>query len=145
LKDSNVEPPETRYTKSGDAHIAYQVVGDGPIDLLFVNEWLNHIDEQWGEPRIATFLDGLTQSSRLILFNPRGVGASDPLPTTQSPTAEEWMDDGLAALDAVGIEQAAVLGVGAGRVDRAPARRVASRTRLLASRLQRDGADGVGR
>lgn len=109
-----MQPPETRYTKSGDAHIAYQVVGDGPIDLLFVNEWLNHIDEQWGEPRIATFLDGLTQSSRLILFNPRGVGASDPLPTTQSPTAEEWMDDGLAALDAVGVEQAAVLGVGAG-------------------------------
>jgi hypothetical protein len=43
-----MQPPETRYTKSGDAHIAYQVVGDGPIDLLFVNEWLNHIDEQWG-------------------------------------------------------------------------------------------------
>ena len=54
--------PETKYTKSGDAHVAYQIVGDGELDLLFVAEWLNHIDEQWEQPRIAGFLEGLAAS-----------------------------------------------------------------------------------
>jgi class 3 adenylate cyclase len=112
--DGRVQAPETRYTKNDDAHIAYQVVGDGPVDLLFVPEWLNHVDEQWEEPRLAGFLRGLIEFSRLILFNPRGMGASDPIPTERSPLADEWMGDAVAALDAAGSERAAVLGTGAG-------------------------------
>ena len=109
-----MQAPGTHYTKSGQAHIAHQIVGDGPIDILFIAEWLNHIDEQWEEPRLAGFLEGLSRFSRLILFNPRGMGASDPIPAGRSPTAEEWMDDALAALDAAASERAAVLGTGAG-------------------------------
>jgi class 3 adenylate cyclase len=109
-----VRPPDTRYTKSGPAHIAYQVLGDGPIDLLFVSEWLGHVDAQWEQPRIAGFLEGLARFSRLILFDPRGMGASDPLTSLDAPTAEEWVDDALAALDATGSERAALLGAGTG-------------------------------
>jgi class 3 adenylate cyclase len=93
-----VRPPDTKYAKSGPRHIAYQVVGEGPIDLLFVSEWLGHIDAQWEQPRIADFLEGLARFSRLILFNPRGMGASDPLASLEAPTAEEWVEDALAAL-----------------------------------------------
>jgi class 3 adenylate cyclase len=95
-------------------HVAYQVVGEADLDLLFVAEWLNHIDEQWEQPRLAGFLEGLARFSRLILFNPRGMGASDPLPLSDPPTAELWMDDALAALDAAGSQRAAVLGAGVG-------------------------------
>ena len=107
-------PPETRYTKRGPAHVAYQVVGEGDLDLLFVAEWLNHIDEQWEQPRLAGFLDGLARFARVILFNPRGMGASDPVPVDEPPTAEDWMLDGVAALDAAGSRRAAVLGAGVG-------------------------------
>ncbi|HYX79076.1 MAG TPA: alpha/beta hydrolase, partial [Actinomycetota bacterium] len=101
-------PPETLYTKRGPAHVAYQVVGEGDLDLLFVAEWLNHIDEQWEQPRLAGFLDGLARFARVILFNPRGMGASDPVPVDEPPTAEDWMLDGVAALDAAGSRRAAV-------------------------------------
>jgi class 3 adenylate cyclase/esterase/lipase len=106
--------PETRYAKLGGAHVAYQVVGEGELDLLFVAEWLNHIDEQWEQPRLAGFLEGLARFARLILFNPRGMGASDPLPAGEAPTAEQWMEDAVAALDAAVSERAAVLGTGTG-------------------------------
>jgi class 3 adenylate cyclase/esterase/lipase len=109
-----VDVPETRYTKSGDTHVAYQVVGKGELELLFVAEWLNHIDEQWDQPRLAGFLEGLARFARVILFNPRGMGASDPLPSGETPTAELWMEDAIAALRAAGSERAAVLGTGVG-------------------------------
>jgi len=109
-----VDRPETRYTMSGEAHVAYQVVGEGELELLFVAEWLNHIDEQWEQPRLAGFLEGLARFARVILFNPRGMGASDPLPISEPPTAELWMQDAIAALDAAGSERAAVLGAGVG-------------------------------
>ena len=125
--------------------IAYQIVGDGPIDTLFVAEWLNHIDEQWEEPRLAGFLEGLSRFSRLILFNPRGMGASDPMPAGRSPTAEEWMDDVLAALDAAVSERAAVLGNGGRGYDCAPSRRDTSRPGVLAHRFQHGSSDGLGR
>ena len=98
-------PPETRYAKSGDIHIAYQVTGDGPIDLVYVPTWTSHVEHLWEEPRVAGFFERLASFSRLILFDRRGVGLSDPAP---APALEEQMDDVLAVLDAVGSERAAL-------------------------------------
>src|SRR5437867_1735333 len=97
---SRAMAPETRYARSGDLHLAYQVVGEGPFDLLFFPDWVNHIELQWEEPRQERFLNTLASFSRLILFNPRGMGPSDPIPITDSPTVELWMDDARAVLDA---------------------------------------------
>jgi pimeloyl-ACP methyl ester carboxylesterase len=94
--------PETRYARSGDFHIAYQTLGDGPADLLFVHGWISHIEHLWEEPRMARFLHGLASFRRLILFDKRGTGLSDPVPLDRLPTLEERMDDVQAVLDAVG-------------------------------------------
>jgi len=105
---------ETKFARAGDLHLAYQVVGDGPFDLLFFPDWVNHIELQWEEPRQERFLNSLASFSRLILYNPRGMGASDPVPLTDSPTVEQWMDDARTVLDAVGSERPALFGAGAG-------------------------------
>jgi class 3 adenylate cyclase/pimeloyl-ACP methyl ester carboxylesterase len=105
---------ETRYARSGDFHLAYQVLGDGPFDLLFFPDWVNHIELQWEEPRQERFLNSLAAFSRVILFNPRGMGASDPIPITDSPTVEQWMDDAKAVVDEVGSERPALFGAGVG-------------------------------
>lgn len=107
--------PQTRYAKTEDGtHIAYQVVGDGPIDLIFIPWWWNHLESQWDDPLIAHFLDRLASFSRLILFDMRGVGLSDPAPLNDLPTLEQWMGDAKAVLDAVGSSRANVLGHGDG-------------------------------
>jgi pimeloyl-ACP methyl ester carboxylesterase len=98
--------PETRYARSGDLHIAYQVVGDGPIDLVWVPGWISNIDHYWEEPTVARYFNRLASFSRLILFDRRGTGVSDPVP--RAPTLEEQMDDVVAVLEAVGSEQAAL-------------------------------------
>jgi pimeloyl-ACP methyl ester carboxylesterase len=90
--------------------IAYQVVGDGPLDLIFVSGWVSHLDAFWGEPSYARFLRRLASFSRLILFDKRGTGLSDRVPVAELPTLEERMDDVRAVLDAVGVERAALLG-----------------------------------
>ncbi|MGZ3348452.1 MAG: alpha/beta fold hydrolase, partial [Xanthobacteraceae bacterium] len=70
--------PETRYAKSGDVHIAYQVIGDGPFDLfVFVMGFLSHVEHAWDEPRLSSFLERLASFSRLICFDKRGTGLSD--------------------------------------------------------------------
>jgi len=102
--------PETRYARSGDFHIAYQTLGDGPLDLLFVHGWISHIEHLWEEPRVARFLHGLASFSRLILVDKRGTGLSDPVPHDRLPTLEERMDDVQAVLDAVGSDRAALFG-----------------------------------
>jgi pimeloyl-ACP methyl ester carboxylesterase len=102
--------PETRYARSGEFHIAYQTLGDGPADLLFVHGWISHIEHLWEEPRVARFLQGLASFSRLILLDKRGTGLSDPVPLDRLPTLEERMDDVQAVLDAVGSERAALFG-----------------------------------
>jgi class 3 adenylate cyclase len=107
---------ETKYARSGDLHLAYQVVGNGPFDLLFLADWVNHIELQWEEPRQERFLEALASFSRLILFNPRGMGASDPIPISDVPTVEQWMDDARTVLDAVGSERPALFGAGIGGV-----------------------------
>src|SRR5438874_11493109 len=98
--------PETRYARSGDVHIAYQVVGDGPVDLVYVPSWISQVEHYWEEPSIAHFFNRLASFSRLIMFDRRGTGLSDPVPG--APTLEEQMDDVVAVMDAAGSEQAAV-------------------------------------
>jgi pimeloyl-ACP methyl ester carboxylesterase len=104
--------PLTRYTRAGDVSIAYQVVGEGPIDLVFFPGWFSHMDLQWTSPMIARFLERLAGFSRLILFDKRGVGLSDPV--SSAPMLDERMEDVRAVMDAAGSEQAAVFGLSEG-------------------------------
>jgi pimeloyl-ACP methyl ester carboxylesterase len=104
--------PKTRYAQSGDINIAYQVLGEGPIDLVYVWGWLSHLDFQWTEPTIASFLQRLASFSRLIMFDKRGTGLSDPV--VGAPTLEERIDDILAVMDALGSERASLLGFSEG-------------------------------
>ena len=99
-----MEPPETRYARSGQVHIAYQVVGDGPLDLVLLPGAFSHVEHQWEEPSFARFLHRLASFSRLIVLDVRGTGLSDRW--NDLPTLEEQIDDVLAVLDAVGAEQA---------------------------------------
>ena len=106
--------PETRYARSGDAHIAYQVVGTGPRDLVYVPGWLSNVELNWEEPAYARFLTRLASFARLILFDKRGTGLSDRVPEQELPTLEQRMDDVRAVLDAVDSERAALFGVSEG-------------------------------
>jgi pimeloyl-ACP methyl ester carboxylesterase len=103
-------PPETRYAKSGDVNIAYQVIGDGPLDLVLVHGWVQSFDARWEIEEIDRFYNRLASFSRLILFDKRGTGLSDRVPPDRLPTLETRMDDMRAVMDAVGVERAAVLG-----------------------------------
>jgi pimeloyl-ACP methyl ester carboxylesterase len=106
--------PQTKYTKSGGVHIAYQVVGDGPIDLVLVHGWVSHLELNWDEPAIARFLERLAGFSRLILFDKRGTGLSDRVAESELPTLEQRMEDVHAVLNAVGSERAALFGISEG-------------------------------
>jgi pimeloyl-ACP methyl ester carboxylesterase/class 3 adenylate cyclase len=105
-------PPETHYAKSGEINIAYQVVGNGPLDLVFVPGFISHLDLQWADPRIARFLEKLASFSRLILFDKRGTGLSDPV-AAPAPL-EDRIDDVRAVMDAAGSERAALFGLSEG-------------------------------
>jgi pimeloyl-ACP methyl ester carboxylesterase/DNA-binding CsgD family transcriptional regulator len=105
-------PPETRYARSGDIHIAYQVVGHGPLDLVFVMGWVSHLDYFWNELHFARFLRRLASFSRLILFDKRGTGLSDR--AAGLPTLEQRTDDVRAVMDAVGSNRAALIGISEG-------------------------------
>jgi pimeloyl-ACP methyl ester carboxylesterase len=109
-----VVSPETRYAKSGEVSIAYQIVGDGPRDLILVPGWMSNIEVFWDEPAVARFLQRLASFSRLILFDKRGTGLSDRLGTL--PDLETRMDDVRAVMDAVGSERAALCGYSEGGV-----------------------------
>ncbi|MGZ5474339.1 MAG: alpha/beta fold hydrolase [Thermoanaerobaculia bacterium] len=104
----------TRYARSGNVNIAYQVIGDGPIDLVFVMGWVSHLEMFWEEPSFARFLRRLASFSRLILFDKRGTGLSDAVPISQLPTLEERMDDVRAVMHAAGSTRAVVMGVSEG-------------------------------
>jgi class 3 adenylate cyclase/pimeloyl-ACP methyl ester carboxylesterase len=103
--------PETRYAKKGDAHIAYQVVGEGPLDLVLVSTWFSHVEARWDLPGYVRYLRRLASFSRLISFDKYGMGLSDPIPSKELPPLEDWMDDVSAVMDAVGLERAAIMGV----------------------------------
>ncbi len=107
-----MNPPETLYAKVGTVHIAYQVIGDGPIDLVVVPGIFSNVDYQWEEPSSAACLRRLAFFSRLILFDPRGRGLSDRAP--ELPPLEQQMDDVNAVLEAVGSPRAALLGLSQG-------------------------------
>jgi class 3 adenylate cyclase len=100
--------PQTQYVSVGGSDVAYQVIGDGPVDLVYMHG-SGHVDVVWDYPLAANFLARLASFSRLILFDRRGTGASDRLPSDALPTWEEWTDDLLAVLDAVGSQRAAIL------------------------------------
>jgi pimeloyl-ACP methyl ester carboxylesterase/class 3 adenylate cyclase len=104
--------PQTRYARSGDVSIAYQVVGDGPIDLVLVPGWVSNIDVFWEEPRLARLLTRLASFSRLILFDKRGTGLSDRV--SDMPSLEVRMDDVRAVMDTVGSQRAALFGYSEG-------------------------------
>jgi len=107
---STSSPPETRYAKSGDVNIAYQVVGEGPLDLVYVPGWISNVELMWEEPALEGFLNRLASFSRLILFDKRGTGLSDRVPNDELPTLEQRMDDVRAVMDAVDSERAALFG-----------------------------------
>ncbi len=98
----------TRYTKSGDLHIAYQVAGKAPVDLVYVPTWIGQLEVLMEEPSIAVFLDRVCSFARVISFDRRGSGLSDPMHGV--PTLEDQMDDVLAVMDAAGTERAAFMG-----------------------------------
>ena len=109
-----VDAPEVRYVRSGDLFIAYQVLGDGPLDLVFVAEFWHSIEAQWEHPAFAAFLRGLASFGRLICFDQRGTGISDPVALDELPTLEVWMDDVRAVMEAVGSRRAALVTSGGG-------------------------------
>ncbi|MGZ6589770.1 MAG: adenylate/guanylate cyclase domain-containing protein [Solirubrobacteraceae bacterium] len=105
---------ETRYASSAGGDVAYQIIGDGSLDLLYVPGQVNHIESTWDEPMVARHCRRLASFSRLIIFDKRGTGLSDRLPHGVSPTLEERMDDARAVLDAVSSERAAVFAMADG-------------------------------
>ena len=114
MGSGTVVTPQTRYAQSGKISIAYQVIGSGPLDLVYVSGWVSNIDEFWTEPSYARFLTRLATFSRLIVFDKRGTGLSDRVHESELPTLEQRMDDVRAVMDAVGSEQAALYGVSEG-------------------------------
>jgi class 3 adenylate cyclase/pimeloyl-ACP methyl ester carboxylesterase len=90
--------------------VAYQAFGSGPPDLLFITNWMTNVDVMWEEPGLASYLQRLASFSRVICYDKRGSGVSDPVPLAALPTMEQWVDDARAALDAAGVERAALLG-----------------------------------
>ena len=105
--------PQTQYARKGDAHIAYQIVGEGnTLDIVLVSTWFSHVEARWDLPGYAHYLRRLSSFSRLISFDKYGTGLSDPIPSKELPPLEDWMDDVSAVMDAVGLERAAILGAG---------------------------------
>ena len=110
--------PTTRYARNGDVHIAYQVVGDGggDRDLLLIDTWVHHVEAVWDFPDFARFLRRLSSFGRLIHFDRRGTGFSDPVPLDQLPDLQTQVGDAVAVLKAAGSRSAAVIGLNDGTI-----------------------------
>jgi class 3 adenylate cyclase len=106
--------PETRYAKTGDIHLAYQVVGDGPVDIVLAAEFWHSIEVQWDLPELSAFLERLASFGRLICFDQRGSGLSDPVSLGELTSLDPWMDDIEAVMDEVGSKSAVLFGIGGG-------------------------------
>jgi pimeloyl-ACP methyl ester carboxylesterase/class 3 adenylate cyclase len=104
--------PETRYAKSRDVHIAYQVFGDGPVNLVLAPPFVSNIENYWDEPDFSRWLLRLASYARIVMLDKRGTGMSDRV--TELPGLDERMDDIRAVLDAAGMDQAALLGISEG-------------------------------
>jgi pimeloyl-ACP methyl ester carboxylesterase/DNA-binding winged helix-turn-helix (wHTH) protein len=109
-----VAAPRVRYAHSGNVNIAYQVVGSGPIDIVFVMGWVSHLEYFWNEPSFASFLTRLASMARLILFDKRGTGLSDPVPISELPALDQRMLDVQAVMESAGSERAVLMGVSEG-------------------------------
>jgi pimeloyl-ACP methyl ester carboxylesterase len=109
-----VKPPQTRYATSGEARIAYQVVGQGPLDLVFVPGFISNLEVHWEDAGYCHLLRRLATFSRLILLDKRGTGLSDRVDTHDLPSLETRMDDVRAVMDAAGSGRAALLGASEG-------------------------------
>ncbi|WP_292142132.1 alpha/beta fold hydrolase, partial [Mesorhizobium sp.] len=109
-----MRPIETRYARSGDVRIAYQVVGQGSFDLVFVPGFISNLDLQWEDEGYSRLLKRLSAFSRLILFDKRGTGLSDRVDSRHLPSLETRMDDVRAVMDAAGSGRAAILGASEG-------------------------------
>jgi len=107
-----MQPPRTRYAKSGEVSIAYQVIGDAPITLVYAPGWISHVEVMWEDPHFAQFMTRLAAFARVVMFDKRGTGASDR--DGGYPTLDDRMDDIRAVMDAVGVERAALFGVSEG-------------------------------
>jgi pimeloyl-ACP methyl ester carboxylesterase len=106
--------PRTRYVRGPEGHVAYQVLGQGPRDIVFVPDHPNNIEIMWEEPAISRFLERLAATGRVICFDKRGTGISDPVPLGALPTVEQWMDDVTTVIDAVGCDRVVMFGHGDG-------------------------------
>jgi class 3 adenylate cyclase/pimeloyl-ACP methyl ester carboxylesterase len=106
--------PETRYAKTGDIHIAYQVFGDGPVDMVLVTEFWHSIEMQWDQPDLAAFLERMGSFARVISFDQRGSGVSDPVSLHELASLDLWMDDINVVMDEVEAESAVLYGIGGG-------------------------------
>ena len=109
---STTPRPETKYAKSGDVHIAYQVFGEGELDIVVVPGFTTHVELVWEHEPAARALEGLASFARVITFDRRGSGLSDPV--AEAPSLEQRMDDVRAVMDAAGSERAALLGISEG-------------------------------
>ena len=106
--------PAVRYARSGAVNIAFQVIGSGPVDIVFVMGWVSHLEYFWREPSFDRFLRRLASMGRLIVFDKRGTGLSDPVPLRELPALDERLDDVRAVMEAAGSEHAVLLGVSEG-------------------------------
>jgi class 3 adenylate cyclase len=102
--------PTTRYARSGDLNIAYQTIGAGPPDLVYVPGWVTNVEVMWEDPNLARFIRRLSAFSRLITFDKRGIGLSDPVPLGELPGLDERVDDLHAVVDAAEVEDATFFG-----------------------------------
>ena len=105
-------PPQTRYARSDDAHIAYQVFGEGDIDLVFIPGFVSNVEHYWEMPVVPEILGRLGSFARVVIFDKRGTGLSDPV--AEPPPLEQRMDDVRAVMDAAGVERAALFGISEG-------------------------------
>ncbi len=105
---------KTQYVRGPEGHVAYQVLGEGPTTIVFLPDHPTNLEIMWEEPSVHRFLTRLASIGRLICFDKRGVGVSDPVPLGALPTLEEWTDDILTVIDAVGCERVALFGHGDG-------------------------------
>ena len=109
-----MDRPETSYAKRGDLQLAYQVFGEGAYDVLLIPNWFTNVEVSWEVPPFARFFRALAGFARVVVLDPRGMGASDPTPDGGLPTLEDWVEDARTVLDEVGIARAAVIGLAPG-------------------------------
>ena len=110
------EAPRTQYARNGDLHLAYQVVGEGALDLFLIDTWVHHVEAVWDFPDFARFLRRLSSFGRLIHFDRRGTGLSDPVPPTQLPSLDEQVGDAMAVMRAAGSQEAVLIGINDGTI-----------------------------